>query len=274
MPARRRSVPSYLPHKQSGRARAVWTDAAGERHQKLLPGRFDSTESRAAFARVVAELAVTPLANRAVDGPVGITVAELLLAYLNHAERHYRTPDGEATSEFHETRLTARTLREMFADTPAAEFGLKSLKATRQAWINAGLARSECNRRTRIARRIFKWGACEELVPATVHQSLATVAGLQRGRTAARETEPVGPVEDAAVDAILPFLNRHVRGLVEFQRLGVVAGADIGDDQPEGVVRLLHGGVLGPAVTGTVRGNARGCRHPRLVGHHCWSSGW
>jgi len=32
---RRKSAPSYLPHKQSGRARAVWTDSTGERHQKL-----------------------------------------------------------------------------------------------------------------------------------------------------------------------------------------------------------------------------------------------
>ena len=36
---------------------------------------------------------------------------------------------------------------------------------------------------------------------------------------AAREKEPVGPVDDAVVDATIPFLNRHVRGLVEFQRL-------------------------------------------------------
>jgi hypothetical protein len=28
MPACRRSIPSYLPHKQSGLARAVWTDPA------------------------------------------------------------------------------------------------------------------------------------------------------------------------------------------------------------------------------------------------------
>jgi len=41
------------------------------------------------------------------------------------------------------------------------------------------------------------------------------VAGLQRGRTEARDTEPVGPVDGAT----LSYLNRHVRGLVEFQRL-------------------------------------------------------
>ncbi len=34
-----------------------------------------------------------------------------------------------------------------------------------------------------------------------------------------RESKPVGPVDDDVVDATRTFLNRHVRGLVEFQRL-------------------------------------------------------
>src|SRR5205823_5976804 len=68
-------------------------------------------------------------------------------------------------------------------------------------------------------KRVFKWAVAEELVPPSVHQALAAVTGLQRGRTPARESEPVSPVDDARVTAVLPFLNRHVRGLIEFQRL-------------------------------------------------------
>ena len=45
MPRSRKLTPSYLPHKQSGRGRAVWTDAAGVRHEQLLPGPFDSRAS-------------------------------------------------------------------------------------------------------------------------------------------------------------------------------------------------------------------------------------
>lgn len=51
------------------------------------------------------------------------------------------------------------------------------------------------------------------------HLALVTVRGLQRGRSQVRESKPVEPVAAAVVDATLPFLNRHVRGLVEFQRL-------------------------------------------------------
>jgi integrase len=147
-----------------------------------------------------------------------LTLAEVLLVYLHQAEKHYRGPDGKPTSEVRETRLVVRALRELYAALPVAEFSPMKLKAVRQGWVNAGLSRSECNRRTNLVRRIFKWASAEELAPTGVYQGLLVVAGLQKGRTPARETEPVGPVHDDVVDATLPFMNRHVRGLVEFQR--------------------------------------------------------
>src|SRR5262249_21118148 len=85
--------------------------------------------------------------------------------------------------------------------------------------IDLSLCRPVVNRRIGRVKRVFKWAVAEELVPPAVHQAVTAVAGLQRGRTPAREPEPVGPVDDAHVDAVLPFLNRHVRGLVEFGRL-------------------------------------------------------
>ena len=55
MPRPRKSIPSYLPHAQSGRARAVWTDRAGTRQFRMLPGAYDSPESRTAFAALLLE---------------------------------------------------------------------------------------------------------------------------------------------------------------------------------------------------------------------------
>ena len=52
----RNTLPSYLLHSQSGRARAVWTDSVGTRRFRLLPGAFDSQESRAAYAKLLLEL--------------------------------------------------------------------------------------------------------------------------------------------------------------------------------------------------------------------------
>ena len=217
MNTRRKLVPSYLPHKQSGRARAVWTDALGVRQQKLLPGPFDSSESRIAFARLQLELETRPAVTATPHATLSIN--EVLLAYLSHADGHYHGPDGEPTDEVRHVKTVCRHVREVYGSTPAAVFGPLALKAVRQRFVNDGWCRKTVNARVERVRRIFKWAVAEELVPPSVHHALAAVAGLQRGRTPARETEPVGPVADAAVDATLPFLNRHVRGLVEFQRL-------------------------------------------------------
>ena len=213
-------IPSYTLHKQSGRARADWTDPLGIRQQKLLPGAYDSHESRTAFAALHLELEATP--HRVALGPAadpGVSVSEVLLAFLTHAEQHYRRLDGTTTHEVDEYKLVSRYVRQLYGDTPAAAFGPVALKATRQRFVDVGWCRSLVNRRVGRVRRMFKWAASEELIPVSVHQALATVAGLQRGRSKVRESAPVEPVADAVVDATLPFLNRQVRGLVEFQRL-------------------------------------------------------
>ena len=54
---------SYILHKQSGRGRLVWSDALGVRHEKLLPGKFNSPESLTAKARLELELAASPSAR-------------------------------------------------------------------------------------------------------------------------------------------------------------------------------------------------------------------
>jgi hypothetical protein len=57
------------------------------------------------------------------------------------------------------------------------------------------------------------------LIPPTVLHGLQAVTGLQRGRTEARETEPVAPVSLAVVEQTLPHTNRHVRAMVRVQLL-------------------------------------------------------
>jgi integrase len=184
----------------------------------MLPGPYGSVESRTAFAELELRIAASPL--HAPDAAEeGVSVNQLLLAFLDHAEQHYRRADGSNTHELDEYKLVIRYVRELYGDTPADEFGPLALKTVRQKFVDVKWCRSLINQRIGRVRRAFKWGASEELVPVAVHQALATVQGLQRGRSKVRESEPVKPVDDAVVDATLPHLNRHVRGLVEFQRL-------------------------------------------------------
>jgi hypothetical protein len=74
--------------------------------------------------------------------------------------------------------------------------------------IGLGWCRTLINRNIDRIRRTFRWAASEELVPTSVYESLRTLAGLRKGRTEAREAEPVGPVEDATVDATLNYASR------------------------------------------------------------------
>lgn len=102
MPPARKLVPSYLLHRYAGCGRAVWTDSSGVRRYVQFPGAFNSAESLSVFARLQAELAASP---SAISSPStsGRTLAEVLLAFLKHAEAHYRgAEDGKPTSEYHE----------------------------------------------------------------------------------------------------------------------------------------------------------------------------
>jgi integrase len=93
------------------------------------------------------------------------------------------------------------------------------LKAVRQSMIDEGLARTTINGAAGRIRRMFRWavGDGNELVPASVLAGLEAVTDLQFGRSAARETAPVKPVDDAWIKAIRPHVTRQVWGLIQFQ---------------------------------------------------------
>jgi integrase len=88
----------------------------------------------------------------------------------------------------------------------------------RQKFIDEGLARSFINASMRRVTRMLKWGVTEGRVPAIVPQTLAMIPGLRRGKTTARETDPVKPVDDKLVDATLPYLPEVVADMVRVQR--------------------------------------------------------
>ena len=213
----RNSFPSYLEHKQSGKARAVWTDAGGVRQFRMLPGAFDSDESKTAFARLQLELATAHVAT-VIDNDA-ISVNELLVAYLDHANRHYRDSEGKPTNEVLLVKIVSRHVRVVYGETPARDFGPLALKATRQKFIELGWCRKTVNQQIERLRRIFKWGVAEELVPPSVHQALGAVEGLQVGRSEAHDPEPIVAVNAATVAKTMPFLNRHLRAMVELQSL-------------------------------------------------------
>jgi hypothetical protein len=180
-----RPVPRLTCHKYSGKA---VVRLSGHDH---YCGRWGTPEAKATYDRLIAEW----LANgRRSLVPVAadhhaISVAEVLVAFWRFAEGHYRDPDGRPTTEMKELRRSLKPVRELYGPTPAAGFGPKKLAAVRQKMIEAGWCRTLINRRVERVRRAFRWAAAEELVPAAVYQAMRTLPGLQKGRTAARESD-------------------------------------------------------------------------------------
>jgi integrase len=215
---RRKQIPSYRLHKQSGQAVVTLPDGLGGRHDVLL-GKYGTAESRAEYARVIAEWEAggrtVPRGGHAPD----LTVNELLVAYVRFIEGYYRHPDGTPTSEADNIRLALRSLKRLYGHTPAADFDSLALEALREEMIREGHCRNRVNKDISRVRRLFRWAAAKKLVPLCVHESLGTVEGLRAGRSAARETAPVRPVAEAVVEATLPYVRPQVAAMVNLQLL-------------------------------------------------------
>jgi integrase len=261
--SRRKQIPSYRLHKQSGQAVVTLPDGLGGRRDVLL-GLYDSPASKTEYDRVIAEWVANGwrLTGPSLAGSAVLSVNELILRFWPHAEQHYRHPDGTPTNELNDFRLSLRPLRELYGHTAVKDFGPLALKAVRQKLIDTGLSRGVINQRVGRVRRLFRWGVEEELVPPSVLHGLQAVRGLQKGRSAARETEPVRPVPEAIVEAVLPFLRPQVAAMVQVQLLTgmrpgemvVMRGIDLdtsgkvwvyrpGSDQgPEGAHKTAHRG--------------------------------
>lgn len=96
-------------------------------------------------------------------------------------------------------------------------FGPIALESLRDQMIERGNSRRYINDVTQVIRAIFKWGVRKELCPIEVHQRLATIPGLMKGRSKAKETEPVAPVSLEDFEATLPFLPQVVADMARFQ---------------------------------------------------------
>ncbi len=147
-----------------------------------------------------------------------LTVNGMADGFLEWAGGYY-LKEGKPTNQVLLIRLALKVLRELYGREPACTFGPLALKACREQFVEQGLVRTECNRRTRIIVQAFRWSVENELIPALNLEALKAVKGLPKGRSAAHESEPVRPVADAHVDAILAHLSGQVRAMVELERL-------------------------------------------------------
>jgi site-specific recombinase XerD len=206
-------TPSYCLHKATGQA-VVRIDG-----KDYYLGRHGSEESRAEFDRLIAEWLNNGRRLAPLTSGEGQTVAELILAYWRWAEGYHRDEHGNPRGELENVRTALVPLRRLYGHTQALSFGPLALRAIQGELVKSGLSRGVVNGRINRIRHVFKWAVSFQLIPSSVHESLRTVPGLKRGRSEAKETDPVQPVPVAVVDATLPYMPAPVRAMVELQLL-------------------------------------------------------
>jgi integrase len=204
------AVPKYSKHKASGQAVVT---IGGTDHYL---GPHGTKASMVEYDRLISEWMANGRQSR-VTAATGLTVAELIKRYRQHVYQHY-VKNGKPTSEQHSIACALRFVRELYYSELVADFGPLALKAVRLKMVEAGYARTTVNYSVHRIRRMFRWGVENELLPASILQALEAVTALVKGKTNARETEPVGPVCDKVVNATLPHLPAVVADMVRFQR--------------------------------------------------------
>jgi integrase len=212
--ASRNRVPRHCLHKPSGRG---YVRLNGTAH---YTGAWGSREAQERYERLLAAWLMSGRAEppAAEAGPLSYTLECLMAEYWEHAQSYYRH-GGAPGREVVNIRIALGPLRDLFGRTLAADFGPLRLMAYRDALVQRGLARSTINQRVGIVCRMFRWAAAHERLPVSIHQALLAVGGLKRGRSEAREPEPVKPVPDSQIAAVLPFLSPTVAAMVQVQNL-------------------------------------------------------
>lgn len=159
-----------------------------------------------------------------------MSINEVVKSYWTFAKTYYRP------AEYNTLKVSLRLLRANFGTLPAEEFGPVKLRFLREQMISGShdpqrprdpWSRGYINQQVNRLRRMFRWAASHELIDAGVAHALATVEPLKRGRCAAHEGQPVGPVPQAMLDAVRPHLNRQVRALIELQLLTGARGGEL-----------------------------------------------
>lgn len=136
MPRPRNAVPTYRLHKPSGQAVVSLRRADGTREDVYL-GAYNSPESKQEYERILAQVrssstGATALPLRAASD---LTVNELLVAYLRHADGYYVHPDGTPTGEAGNMRDAIRPVTRYTATRSPSSSARSRSKRSGSQWL-------------------------------------------------------------------------------------------------------------------------------------------
>ena len=210
MAAKEKRYPSLRLHKGTGQGVVTLNG------RDYYLGLHGTDKCLANYKRLIGEYKVLGKAFGVTSKTVGILADE----YLDYCASHYPATQN---SESVQVAVALRYIED-YRDKPADSFGPLALKSIRDQMVKhrsrgKPLSRVYVNKMVDRIRRMFKWGVSNELVSPNTYVALKTVQGLQAGRTDAVEVEPVKPVNDSRVNAVLGNCTEVVADMIRLQRL-------------------------------------------------------
>jgi integrase len=150
--------------------------------------------------------------------PHQTTINEVIAAFVKWSEKHYAPRERGDSAEVEGIKAACGVLSELFGRLPVASFGPKALKQVRERMIGLDWARKYVNKQINRLKRMFRWAVAEEMAPPTVMLAVSAVSAIRKGDQNVRDTEPIKPVPDAHIEAVLPHASAQVRAMIEAQR--------------------------------------------------------
>ncbi len=198
------------------RHKASWQAVVTLNGKDHYLGRYNSAASREAYNRIIQEWLTA--GRRLLKPDASLTVNELILAYWRMVEGSFApTVSGHDPGELHCLRTALRLVRELYGRTAASAFGRL-----------APQGRPPENDREELAPRLHQppGESNSPMVPLGGLRGNDSgrrgprppiSRGLRRGKSTAREKDPVKRVLEDLVKAVLPFLSPAVCAMVELQ---------------------------------------------------------
>lgn len=226
---KQRKVPSYRLHKPSGQAVVT---IEGRDHYL---GLFDSPQSHEAYGRALARWKAATLA--AANSGSQLSIAGMVADYWRHVEAAgLYIKHGKATSERSCLAVALRPLVRLFGSMPAATFGPRDLVTVRTALCSPlpapaegepgrrvhvqPITRKSVNAHVHRIRRVFRWAASMQLIPASSWQALLALEALRRGQAGGtREAGKVRPAPLRSVATVLRSVRTDVAACIRLQWL-------------------------------------------------------
>ncbi len=177
--------------------------------------------------------------------PVGDTLESCIASFDGWAAEYYRRTDGSGTGEAYNCEIALRLLRQRYGRMPIDDITYHNIIDARDALIESGLTRETVNQRVAIWKRFFSWALDNRHCSARTKSEVWAVDALKRGRSKAKETDPVLPVSHLHVKQSIVHARKVIRDMVAVQELtgmrpGELCDMKAGEIEKMGAVHLYR----------------------------------